>query len=238
MENPWKKLDETKDGSIVADEDKTAIGHLRFSHLPQPYMGDPSRAKIFMLYGSPSVPDDMGGLSQSDFNRDHKKFILNSLDFDSSENRKKDYPLYALDPAFEKYSIYKWWSNRLRHLITKSGLASKIVSEKLFVAQYFPYFLENPDVNDIPILKSQKYIFNLVEEAIEAEKTILIVNNRNEWYNAIANLTTYRKDTEGKEYSRVIHLVVPVGANLTRDTIEPGGFDRILRLLHSPSNNS
>lgn len=230
MENPWKKLEETKDGSLVAADDKAAIGHLQFSHLPQPYMGDSKRAKIFLLYGNPSIPDNRGGLSQENFNRDHKKVILDSYDLDSSENLKKDYPLYALNPAFEKYSIYKWWHHHLNHLITESRLTPKIISEKLFAAQYFPYFPKNIDaIKNIPILKSQEYVFSLVKEAMKAEKIILIMNKRREWYDI-------KKGVKGlKEYNNVIQLKVPLGTNLARKTIEPGGFDRVLRILKGES---
>ena len=230
-----QKLEETEHGDIVAADDKVAIGHLRFSHLPQPYMGDPSRAKIFLLYGSPSVLNNHDGVSHRDFNRDHKEFIFNSYDLDSSENKAKKYPLYALDPTFKKYPIYIWWRNHLDHLITESGLASEIVSERLFAAQYFSYFLENPDANDIPILKSQKYMFNLIEEAITAKKMIVILNKRRKWYSETVNLETYRKekcrDTDGNEYSRVIQLNFPLGTNLTRGNMGPGDFDRILKIL-------
>jgi len=265
MVNPWIELEKVTDGE-VAKCDKMAIEKvveespekLQIKYLPQPYMGDPTRAKIFLLNGNPNAPDDAknnpGELSQEDFNINHRKVITDSYNVDSSINKEKDYPLYALNPDFEKYSIYRWWYDHLSCLIEAVGL--KTVSEKLFAAEYFPYFSKKfPDfskkqpyfsknLNGDPILESQEYTFNLVKEAIEAEKIIVIMRAEKKWYNSVKGvkglkdvecLEDYKnkkyKDVDGKEYSRVIVLKEPRFVYVFSGNMQSGDFRRILKIL-------
>jgi len=265
MKNPWIELEKVKDGE-VAECDKKAIEKiiedspkkLQIKYLPQPYMGDPTRAKIFLLNGNPNAPDDAknnpGELSQDDFNRDHRKVINDSYDIDNPKNKEKDYPLYALNPDFEKYSIYRWWYDHLSCLIEAVGL--KTVSEKVFAAEYFPYFSKkfhyfpkkqpyfSKNLSGEPILESQEYTFNLVKEAIEAEKIIVIMRAKKKWYNSIKGvkglkdvecLEDYKKkiyiDVDGKEYSRVIVLKNPRCVYVFSGNMQPGNFKIILKVL-------
>ena len=225
MENPWKTIKDITKKEYIADCDKEAIGklppnrvrNLQFNYLPQPYMGDPEQAEIFLLNGNPNAPDtnELGELSQKKFNEDYKEYILCSL-----ENRVKDYPLYALNPIFKRYSIHKWWYGHLRLLIELRGVET--VSKKLFAAEYFPYFSDNfNDIINIPTLESQKHTFSLIEKAMKAEKMVVIMRAKRRWYSSVHGL---------EKYKRLIVLNSPTNPCLTPKNMnmKPEDFDRIL----------
>jgi len=228
MENPWKTIRAITTEPYIAKDDKDAIKalfkkspkkaeKLQLDYLPQPYMGNPKLAKIFLLNGNPNAPDGKNDqkFSQKKFNEKYREIILNSL-----ENKVKDYPLYALNPAFEKYSIYKWWYPRLKALINESNIET--VSRDLFVAEYFPYFSERfRDANGI-YLESQQYIFNLIKEAMDAGKTIIIMRAKNKWYDLVKDL---------KKYSHVMKLKNPRCTYISLGNMKRGDFNKILRLL-------
>jgi hypothetical protein len=265
-ENPWETMEYNANGIHIAPCDKEAIDKLvssgewrwdknklikckkskeekiiEFNYLPQPYMGDPEQAEIFLLNGNPDAKDDPTVLSHKEFNEKHKKYILISL-----ENRVKDYPLYALNPQFKCYYIHKWWYEHLHFLWDdkKSRTDLQTASKKVFAAEYFPYFSKNlSDTNNIPILESQKYTFSLVEEAIKAEKFIVIMRAKDKWHDSVKGLKKYSnkkyKDADGKEYSRVIELRTKNGNRpqrvwVSRENMNSEDFDRILNLLTAP----
>jgi len=232
--NPWKTIRAITTELYIAKADKEAIEavfkkspekakKLQLEYLPQPYMGDPTRAKIFLLNGNPNAPDGKTApkFQHRKFNEKYRETILNSL-----ENKVKDYPLYALNPDFKEYSIYKWWYPRLKALIEECGIET--VSRDLFVAEYFPYFSDRFRYTNGIYPESQKYIFNLIKEAMEAGKTIIIMRAKNKWYDFVKGL---------KKYRHVMELKNPRCTYISHGNMKRGDFDKILSLLHSPSNN-
>jgi len=244
IENPWTK-ENLKEITYIDKYGKETIGHiakcdekaidlskktpLQFKYLPQPYMGDPEQAEIFLLNGNPDAKPKPGILTHKQFNEKYKEVILDSL-----EHNITDYPLYALNPEYIGYYISYWWRNFLHSLIeNESNLDEeetekkeeenfKNISKKLFDAEYFPYFSdEKKDMYEsihIPIprpkknhktqyLESQEYTFYLIEKAIERNKMIVIMRFEDEWCEAVKSLKEYRKkifkDGDNKEYIRV-----------------------------------
>jgi len=245
MENPWKTIKDITKKEYIADCDKEAIGkllpdkvrNLQFNYLPQPYMGNPKQAKIFLLNGNPNAPDNSGGLSQRECesNKKCKNYILYSLEH---RIEKENYPLYALSPDFRGYSISHWWRDHLYSLFEKNrrkynalpettkDAYFKPISEKLFVAEYFPYFSEHfNDVRNISV-PSQEYTFDLIR-GLEADndKIIIIMRGKNEWENKIKWLK--------KHPDRVIKLNSDRNITLAPKNMAEGTFDRILQLLAS-----
>jgi hypothetical protein len=265
MENPWTK-ENLKEIKYIDKDGKETVGHiascdegaidlskktlLQFKYLPQPYMGDPEQAEIFLLNGNPNAPDGSGGSSHELFNEYNGEYIRKNL-----KGEKIDYPLYAL--KFKGYSIYNWWYPRLEELIQIRGIET--VSKKLFDAEFFPYFSDKKEdiYESIPILKpkkncetqyleSQKYTFDLIKEAIDKEKMIVIMRFEDEWREAVKKLKDYSKkifkDKEGKEYIRVSVLNSYLNPHVSKEQMTPrpnhperklseGNFERILKIL-------
>ena len=235
--NPWKTIRAITTEPYIAKADKEAIEavfkkspekaqKLQLEYLPQPYMGDPTRAKIFLLNGNPNAPDGKTApkFQHRKFNEKYRETILNSL-----ENKVKDYPLYALNPDFKEYSIYKWWYSRLKALIDEIDIET--VSRNLFVAEYFPYFSNNLSDADGISVPSQKYTFSLIEKAMEAGKTIIIMRAKDKWDDP-------EKGVKGlKKHRHVMELKNPRCTYISPENMKRGDFDKILSLLHSPSNN-
>jgi len=188
-------------------------------------MGNPEQAKIFLLNGNPNVPKGRN------WNNDDKckKIILNSL-----EHKVKDYPLYALSPDFEKYSIYEWWYNHLSCLIEASGLDLKIVSKKIFAAEYFPYFSDkfpyfpkkllyfSKNLKGDSVLKSQEYTFGIIKKAMKKGKWIVIMRAEQKWYDSIEGL---------REYDNLIVLKDPGRVYVSPWNMKRGDFKKILKIL-------
>jgi len=251
--NPWegiRAMAENKDiKEYIADCDKEVINKLsperrnllELNYLPQPYMGDPDKAEIFLLNGNPDAKpqEELNPeiAPHSVFNEEYKDIILNSL-----EHKLTDYPLYALNGGlnnslklpYKKHYIHSWWYECL-HRLSQDGVTLKTVSEKIFVAEYFPYFSRNlNDTNGIK-LESQEYTFSLIEKAIDAGKMIVFM--RGAWCNRIKGLKDYfeekkYEDADGK-YSRGSKLRNNQRIRITsaNNMTPPENFKRILRLL-------
>ena len=200
---------------------------IEFNYLPQPYMGDPEQAEIFLLNGNPDAKEGPTVLSHEEFNNDHKGDILRSL-----KNMEEEYPLYALNPHFNDYYIQKWWNKKLCHLWKDAKsqkdiqTAIQTVSKKVFVAEYFPYFSKNfNDVKDIE-LDSQRYTFSLVKEAMDAGKKIIIMRAKKMWCNAMKKFYDIQNL---EDYSH--KLKNPRNVCISRGNMEDGVFNDILKLL-------
>jgi len=268
MENPWEK-EKLKEITYLDKDGKETVGHiascddiascdegaidlskktlLQFKYLPQPYMGDPEQAEIFLLNGNPDAKNKHGILSHKKFNEKYKEAILESLD--DPEKKEREYPLYALNREYIGYYISYWWRGLLHSLIENEDTLTeeeekveKIfqnISKKIFAAELFPYFSNNKkDIYEsIPILKpkkcetqylkSQKYTFDLIEKAIDNNKMIIIMRFEDEWYKAVKGLKKYSKkifkdkDKKNKEYIRVSVLNSYRNPQLSRTQMTP-----------------
>jgi hypothetical protein len=214
MENPWKNIKNMK-SDYIAISDKDEIKNWKtnprfdFTFIPQPFLGDPVNAKVFLLNGN---PNDVG--EHKSFLNNNKKIVLENL-----EHKIIDYPLFCLNKEFEGSSIYTWWYKRLRQLIEEIGNQQQ-VSKNIFVAEYLPYFSEN--YRRGITLPSQEYTFDIVRNAIHKDKMIIIMRARKNWEKSIDELIKY-------PYKYVLHS--PQNVYVTRNNLGDEIFEKIKKLI-------
>lgn len=164
MNNPWKNLPET--GPFLLESDREQILSfnekvkpiVKIQHhvFPEPYIGNP-KAPIILLNLNPGYADEDIAYYQDEFVFSlWKKNLLHEM---------MEYPFYILHPDFDQeLGGTKWWRRRLRQMIEICGV--KKVANHICCIEYFPYH----SVKFKPqksILESQKYNFELVQNAIK-----------------------------------------------------------------------
>jgi len=215
VENPWLELNNTNN-KFVAKCDISNINNyvgngkqkLKLDVIPQPYMGNPFTAVVYLLLGNPSFfPEDYL------YYKENTNILLENL-----RHNVKEYPLYWLNPIFKDSKSYKWWIDRLCYLDGETD--REIVTNRVFSIEYYAYYSkEFPDLNRLP---SQNYSFYLLKQAILAGKIIIIARHKDLWYSKIQELRNYPN-----KYELINHQNVIISPN----NIGPEKFDKIIKKL-------
>lgn len=170
---------------------------LTFDALPEPFSGD-KESQVYCLNINPGKPDPLFGYNQdktqflyeslwkkilthSIVNTNEKKLVSNNIDivnspqiYDHLKNCKKSKSLNG-------YYIHKgeYWYDRMINPLKKEIYPNEL---NLFFIEYFPYH-SNRAFNFPKYLPSNSYRDYLIEQAIEQEKTIIILRGYDLWLN-------------------------------------------------------
>lgn len=181
-QSPWLDLKPI----FVLPEDFAAIinnknySNLHLDTLPEQVIGGIDRAKVVFLLLNP-------GFSDTDITTN---MALPGLLEANRNNLIDPYgsPFYYFGSGFEQTGGYKWWSRILNPLI-KEGISKSILYEKIMAIEYFPYHSKN--WKNMPQVPSQQYAYNLVKEAINRKKIIIIMRSKNLWFKEVPSLVSY-----------------------------------------------
>lgn len=95
-------------------------------------------------------------------------------------NRNDPYssPFYYFGGGLEQTGGYIWWKRILKPLL-QAGVAEDALRQKIMLIEYFPY--HSKTYKALPLVPSQQFAFDLVRQAIEREKTIVIMRAEPLW---------------------------------------------------------
>lgn len=182
--NPWQNLKPL----YVLPEDFAAIAHhknysnLRLDTLPDQVIGGLDKAEVIFLLLNPGFDD-----KDISVNLKLPQFVEanrhNLIDPYTS-------PFYYFNGKLNATGGYAWWRRILNPLI-EAGITEAMLSEKIMAVEYFPY--HSKYWKELPQVPSQQIAFNLVRDAIERGKLIVIMRGKDKWLNAVSELVGYEK---------------------------------------------
>ena len=188
MQNPWNSLPAAapyvlpEDAPILLKYASKLTGDkaVRPEVLPAPFIGSPDTAQVILLALNPDFKERDIGYQDGD--PDFADLNLKALTFESRT------PFFYLDPAHPEGGGYLWWHRRLRYFIQRYGL--KAVGERFMCVQLFPY--HSRSYAALPErLPSQEYSFQIVRQAIQERKPVVIMRSREQWLRAVPELQHY-----------------------------------------------
>lgn len=181
MKNPWTNLSQFPpfiapvDAPFI-DTDLSNLLHLRFEVQPDPFLGDLDEASVVVLALNPGFQkEDLAIFKKPEYFRQNRLSLLH----------KSTPPFYVLNENLAYSGGYKWWTRILKQPLTEVSLEQ--LSRKLMCIQYSPYHSVTY-THFSPVLPSQKYSFQLVEEAIHRGKTIIVMRSEKLWLEAVPAL--------------------------------------------------
>ena len=220
MNNPWVNLPSKApfileiDHELVekfnTDENRLEEHRIHTELLPEPYLGDPFNASVFLLNLNPGYsPDDVK------FYDDPKgrQAVLGNLTHEPSP-----YPFFMLDPEFENFSGPGWWRERLKYLIAATN--EEQVAKKVCCIEYFPYHTQRFGTGKLE-LESQWYSFELVRNAIADKKIIVVMRAEAFWKYGVPELRR----------SSYYTLNSPQNVRVTPGNLPDGGFEHIVEAV-------
>jgi len=239
-ENPWNELISkvnrnytTKDNQYIIKDDLEVVQKFNdnlsqkskddfqvYYHMhPYHYTGNIKNASVILLATNPGYVEE-----EEDTLYLNPKFheeVIENLKFNTDtfvnkdESRKKD---------------GDYWTEKTREL--RKILGDDIVDKNLALIQFFPYhskkfrkiakkYFENGE----KYLKTQKFGFELVRQAIKNNKLIIILRSQKDWLEAIPELKTH------KEKGLVLELNNYRQPYLTQKNIKNNGFEILVNYL-------
>ena len=199
IENPWLNISW---GDSILNIDKEYLAKLscfekiQKNTLPEPYTGDVN-SNVYCLNlnpGSACVCDD----SEPQLKEKFTKYTLQTLRHEIDEN------MWFL---LKGTAGYDWW----RQKTEKLREYKKGQNPRMFVIEYFPYHTVK-GANFPRKLPSYEYSNQLIRQAMEGKKYIVIMRHRKEWLQRISGL---------EKYERLVCLNNPQNPCLTQNNIEP-----------------
>lgn len=184
---------------------------------PEPFIGNLSEAKLFLLALNPGFK---GGEDGEDYW--HSSHRFRDLFSNNLSQGETDYPYYYLheDTYFEKSPGHIWCKRIFKELVQRIG--AKSLSQKICCIQLHGY--HSTKYKDIE-LKSQELIFQKIREICDANKPIIIMRSQKKWEEKVEELKTYHN---------LIILKNPRNPTLSPNNMKSiGDFEKILKSLQS-----
>jgi len=182
--NPWQNL---KPLYVLPEDFAVLAGHrnyfnLRLETLPDQVIGGLNKAAVIFLLLNPGFDekDITVNLTLPQFLEANRRNLIDP--YDSS--------FYYFSAGLEQTGGYAWWRKILNPLI-EEGVTEQMLSTKIAAIEFFPY--HSKGWKDVPLVPSQQVAFNLVREAIQLGKTIVIMRGSDKWLNAVSELDGYKK---------------------------------------------
>lgn len=180
--NPWHDLKPL----YVLPEDLAAIVHhrnysnLRLDTLPDQVIGGLDQAEVIFLLLNPGFDDKdvTVNLTLPHFVEANRRNLTDPLGS----------PFYYFGGDLEQTGGYEWWSRILNPLI-KAGATEAMLRDRIMAIEYFPY--HSKDWKDLPQVPSQQVAFDLVREAINRNKTVIIMRGKDKWQSEVKELIDY-----------------------------------------------
>lgn len=193
MINPWKNFEISNE--MVHEMDREAFEnhnlrakkpeHKLLKQLaPEPWIGSPG-AKVLILYANPGATEgDREGKKQKCADR------INELSAANLRGEIKDLPHFFFNEELKQSDGYKWYAKRFRRLVEESSV--KEVAQGIMTCELAPYHSVNwrKPSNDFA---TQKYTFEIVRQAVEDGKVILIMRGKETWLENVPGLANYLK---------------------------------------------
>lgn len=183
LENPWHNLP-TEPPYILPEDAELIQSHRNFSNLrldavPGQIIGGLDTAEVVFLLLNP-------GFNENDVTVDIK---LPGFIDDNQRNHIDPYnsPFLYFNKGYEVTGGYKWWTRILNPLI-QEGITEATLRNKIIAIEYFPY--HSKDWKDLPRIPSQQFAFDLVREAINRNK-VIIIRSPKRWVEAVPELAEY-----------------------------------------------
>ncbi len=189
MNNPWLNI---SINDTIADCDKALINSLpqrvlakfEFRTLPEPFHGDPE-ANVYILHGNPlSGSRDLAYLGVPEY----EKEMVEEMSLINKEFlwlREKE---TIIDNQGLPYPAYHYWKDATKTLRNKNEKLS------LFCIEAFPYHsAKTGDFQSIKNLPSNLFTNEMVVDAINKEKYIVLMRCKDYWYNRVPQLKGYNK---------------------------------------------
>ncbi len=192
--------------------------------MPEPFMGDPARAKVVLLQLNPGfVPADLEANANRRFRAQAKANLTHSA----------DYPAFLLDRTLDGPAGWTWWNRAtgpLRNALTKrlgdEGEAIRRLATGLLAVEFHRYH-SNRHL-PLPItLPSQHYGFALVRRAVERKIPVLIARGERVWKVAVPELSARAASVTLTNWQRT--SISP--ANLDYDGRGSQRFERLVTRL-------
>lgn len=198
MTNPWIKLSsrppyilkEDIDAIAKFNEKANSFHKIFVNLLPEPYCGDPFKAKIILLQLNPGVDNPIGYEDDKDdfvckLFPHYKKDILKSI-----HHKKNKYPFFELNPEYRLLGGFRYWAKKFSPFIKLKNDYIRIAN-KVCVIEFFPYHSRN--YKDLgKVLKCQKFNFRLVEMAIKRKAIIILMRGKKQWLANVPKLKQYK----------------------------------------------
>lgn len=187
--NPWMNIS-IKD--TIADCDKPIINSLPESirsliedrTLPEPYHGDKD-ASVYILCGNPLAgEEDLKYIGMPNY----EKEIVEELRHDNTDFLWLREDETIVDAQGNPYPAYKYWKDRTRELREVKPLPS------LFCIEAFPYHtVHAADFMKIGSLPSDKYTNEMIQDALDSDKYIVIMRCKDYWFKRVPDLKKHGK---------------------------------------------
>lgn len=223
MSNPWVDLPEEPPFVLPADADwvgsynreRTRLRQeqcrLELASLPDPYVGDPTRARVVLLALNPGHDEEDVVHQRRPGYEAHLRRTLH--------HEEADCPFYLLDPRWSGHPGQRWWSTRLRVLIERCGL--KRVCRHLAVIEWFPYhsrrFLAPRETS-----VAQPYSWELARRAVaDPSRVVVLMRGRRFWEHSLGPLLG------------VLELSSKQAVHVTPRNVGLAGFERLCDALMS-----
>ena len=201
--NPWVNI---TINDTIADCDKPVINALPAKvqsliekrTLPEPYHGDPD-ASVYILNGNPLAGEtDINYITEPVYEKEIIEELMHiNTEFLWLRNNEA-----IVDPNGVPYPAYDYWKKRTRELRMAKSRPS------LFCIEAFPYHtLHSNDFQSVVSLPSDAYTNEMILDAINSDKYIVLMRCPGYWFNRVGRL---------KEYHRLITLNSNQNVYLTR----------------------
>lgn len=205
MKNPWTTISWD---NLIADCDKEALDNLKekkrskiqTSTLPEPFMGN-VRSNVVLLIMNPGKEDDNFYRSVTLLNK-----IMDNLCHTARTFMWLDEEI--LDESGNVHGGCKWWHKRTKCL-RKENLPANF-----FVLQFFPY--HSTRGMNFPKLPSDEYRNQLLSDAMDNGKLIVIMRAKNRWFGIKENNLGERL----RNYSKKIILASPQNVTLSPNNMK------------------
>lgn len=181
--NPWPEVAKQKNPPYLAKCDREIkladFYNLRVELLPQPYLGNVGSAKVICLLLNPGCSGTEDNV-ELDCQRLQKALRDN---LGSSESR-----LVYLDDEFDWTSGGKWMRQKILNPLSAYGVTRDDLNRNFAVVEYFPYHSKAFNVRLDEPLRSQRYGFELVRQAIMNNAIVLLMRGKELWHKAVPEL--------------------------------------------------
>lgn len=220
MQNPWLHLPLVPPYVLPDDYQRLVDFNNRakpdykivMDSLPEPFVGDPRRAKVILLCGNPGDAD-----IDRRWHRDRR--FTEALRRCITHDCQKTWPFFLLDPMFAESGGGRYWSKRLREIVEICGL--ECTAERIALVDLFPYHSRKMPAKSLRSV-AQPYSYNMVAEAAADEHRVIVATrSRRVWQQRVPSL------------SRVVSLRSTQCTYVSRGNLHKDDFERIVEAIRS-----
>lgn len=186
--NPWLQV--TKKVPYVAQIDSEVFDNdprlieksdIRTEVLPEPYVGNPFTAEVYLLNLNP-------GFDEADLDNMHNEKYVASVDANLRHQANPGFIFFS--EALKWTKGYKWAMQHFAKPLVDEGVGIESLSKKLMSIEYMPYHSRNYKYNG-KAFPSQEYSLWLIRRAMRLGKIIVILRKKREWLDILPELSEY-----------------------------------------------